>query len=173
MHLTVPRSAVRRPAAAIISLLVLLLVIGRTAAFPLATEPGAAGLSAPALPTGHLVVSEVMTGGASASDEFIELYNPTSGALPLEGLEVVYVTASGATVTRKAAWAAGSSSMPAGSHLLIANDAGVFLPLADLTYANGLAAAGGSVALRVQAAATAIDAVGWGTAASPWVSALI
>ncbi|MDP9249961.1 MAG: lamin tail domain-containing protein [Chloroflexota bacterium] len=171
MHLVIPRCAVRRPAAAIVSLLILFLVIGRTAAFPLPIEPGTGGLPGPGLPTGHLVVSEVMTGGTSASDEFIELYNPTSGALPLEGLEVVYVTASGATVTRKAAWAAGSPGMPAGSHLLIANDAGVFLPLADLSYANGLAAAGGSVALRVQGAATAIDAVGWGTAASTWLEA--
>ena len=40
----------------------------------------------------HLVVSEVVTGGASASDELIELHNPTTSALPLEGLEVIYVT---------------------------------------------------------------------------------
>jgi uncharacterized protein YdeI (BOF family) len=165
----VSRSAVRRPAAAIVSLFVLLLAIGQAAAFPLPGDPGHAAMPASGLPAGHLVVSEVMTGGASASDEFIELYNPTSGPLPLEGLEVVYVTASGATVTRKAAWAAGASSLPALSHLLIANDAGIFLPLADSSYANGLAAAGGSVALRVQGAATAIDAVGWGTAASTWV----
>ncbi|HLA65451.1 MAG TPA: lamin tail domain-containing protein [Candidatus Saccharimonadales bacterium] len=159
----------RRLAAAIGSLLVLLLAIGRTAAIPLPVEPGGAGLPALGLPTGHLVISEVMTGGTSASDEFIELYNPTSGALPLEGLEVVYVTASGATVTRKAAWATGAAGVPAGSHLLLANDAGIFLPIADLSYANGLAATGGSVALRVQGAATAIDAVGWGTAASTWL----
>ena len=37
----------------------------------------------------HLVVSEVVTGGASASDELIELHNPTGAALPLEGLEVI------------------------------------------------------------------------------------
>ncbi|MGH2483992.1 MAG: lamin tail domain-containing protein, partial [Candidatus Limnocylindria bacterium] len=49
---------------------------------------------------GHLVISEVMTGGASASDEFVELYNPHAAALPLEGLELIYVTASGATITR-------------------------------------------------------------------------
>ena len=67
-----------------------------------------------------------MTGGASASDEFIELYNPTSATLPLEGLEVVYVTSTGATVTRKAAWAAGATGLPSGAHLLIANSAGVF-----------------------------------------------
>ena len=38
---------------------------------------------------GHLVISELQTGGASASDEFVELYNPTDVALPLEGLELV------------------------------------------------------------------------------------
>jgi len=88
-----------------------------------------------------------MTGGASASDEFIELYNPSSAALPLEGLEVVYVTASGATVTRKAAWAAGAPVVEPGAHVLIANGAGIFAGLADVAYANGLAATGGSVAL--------------------------
>ncbi len=124
-----------------------------------------------AVSPGHVVISEVMTGGASASDEFIELYNPTAAALPLDGLEVVYVTATGATVTRKAAWMAGAPGMPPGAHLLIANGAGVFAGLADVSYANGLAAAGGSVALRVQGGATAIDAVGWGTAASTWLEA--
>ncbi|MGH3371941.1 MAG: hypothetical protein ACRDPR_18280, partial [Nocardioidaceae bacterium] len=37
------------------------------------------------------------------------------------------------------------------------------------TYAGGLAAAGGSLALRVIGGPTAIDAVGWGTAASTWL----
>ena len=117
----------------------------------------------------HLVVSEVMTGGASASDEFIELYNPTASGLPLEGLEIIYVTASGATVTRKATWTVGKPLLPPGGHLLVANEAGAFATIADTTYANGLAATGGSVALRVIGASAAIDAVGWGTAASTWL----
>ena len=50
----------------------------------------------------HLVISEIVTGGASASDELIELYNPSSAALPLEGLELVYVTASGHKYHREA-----------------------------------------------------------------------
>ena len=41
-----------------------------------AAEPAIEAVVAEA--TEHLVVSEVMTGGASASDEFIELYNPGS-----------------------------------------------------------------------------------------------
>lgn len=120
---------------------------------------------------GHLVLSELMTGGESASDEFVEIYNPSAGPLPLEGLEVVYVSASGATVTRKASWEAGAAEVPPGAHLLIANEAGVFAPIAEATYANGLAATGGSLALRIVGASTAIDAVGWGTAASSWLEA--
>ncbi|HEY7738755.1 MAG TPA: lamin tail domain-containing protein, partial [Candidatus Limnocylindria bacterium] len=118
--------------------------------------------------TSHLVVSEVMTGGASASDEFIELYNPSPGTRSLEGLELVYVTASGTTVTRKAAWGAGSTVEP-GRHVLVANEAGIFASVADVTYANGLAATGGSIALRAVGGSTAIDSVGWGTAANAWL----
>ena len=117
----------------------------------------------------HLVVSEVVTGGASASDELIELHNPTLAPLPLEGLEVVYVTATGATISRRATWALGAPSVPAGGHVLIANEAGIFASIADATYASGMAATGGSVAIRILGASTAIDAAGWGTAANAWL----
>jgi hypothetical protein len=120
-------------------------------------------------PVAHLVLSELVTGGSSASDEFVEIYNPSPAALPLEGLELVYVTASGATVTRKTSWAAGASEIASNHHLLIANAAGIYAGIADATYATGLAATGGSLALRIQGAMTAIDAVGWGTAASAWM----
>jgi uncharacterized protein YdeI (BOF family) len=129
---------------------------------PLGVARGDAGVD-------HLVVSEVVTGGASASDELIELYNPTAAPLPLEGLEVVYVTASGATVSRRTAWPLGAPSVPAAGHVLIANASGIFASIADATYATGMAATGGSVAVRIQGASTAIDAVGWGTAASLWL----
>jgi hypothetical protein len=108
-----------------------------------------------------------MTGGTSASDEFVELYNPGSTARSLDGLELVYVTATGATVTRKAVWGPGAQIV-GWSHLLVANEAGIFAGVADLTYANGLAATGGSMALRGVAASTAVDAVGWGTATGTW-----
>ena len=119
--------------------------------------------------TSHLVVSEVSAGGTSASDELIELYNPTAAALPLEGLELVYVSASGATVSRRAAWELGAPEVPAGAHLLVANELGSYASIADATYASGIAATGGSVALRIQGASVAIDAVGWGTAAGTWL----
>lgn len=117
----------------------------------------------------HLLISEVVTGGASASDELIELYNPGPDALPLEGLELVYVSASGATVSRRAAWELGAPLVLPGHHVLIANELGAYASIADALYGSGMAATGGSVALRVQGATTAIDAVGWGTAASTWL----
>ncbi|MGH2358155.1 MAG: lamin tail domain-containing protein, partial [Candidatus Limnocylindria bacterium] len=117
----------------------------------------------------HLVVSEVMTGGAGAADELIEIYNPGPAELPLEGLEVVYVSATGTSPSRRAAWAAGAASVPPGAHVLIANEAGIFASIADAVYASGVAAAGGSIALRIQGASTALDAVGWGTAANAWM----
>lgn len=163
-----------RPVLALLASITILLAVLSTA---IAVNEEAAGTfhlvdgtgAVTAEPIGHLLVSEVMTGGASASDELIELYNPSASALPLEGLEVIYVTATGGTITRKASWAAGASMLPAGAHVLIANAAGVFAGVADVTYTNGLAAAGGSVAVRIVGASTAIDAVGWGTAASTWM----
>ena len=88
--------------------------------------------------------------------------------LSLDGLELVYATASGATITRKALWGVGAV-IPPGAHVLVANEAGLFVGLADVTYANGLAATGGSLALRAVGSTSAIDAVGWGTAASTWL----
>ena len=122
------------------------------------------GLTAP----NHLVVSEVVTGGASASDELIELHNPTTSPLPLEGLEVIYVTSTGATITRRASWEVGAQSVPAGGHVLIANASGIYASVADATYTSGMAATGGSVAIRILGASTAVDAVGWGMTTSSW-----
>ena len=162
-----------RPAPAVLASITLLLAVLSTTVAVNDESAGPVNLAgAGALsvePLGHLVVSEVVTGGANASDELIELYNPSSSALPLEGLEVIYVSATGGTITRKASWAAGAPSLPAGAHVLIANGAGTFAGIADVTYVNGLAAAGGSVGIRILGASTAIDAVGWGTAASTWM----
>ena len=38
-------------------------------------------------PSTGLLVSEVVTGGTSASDEFVEIYNASDGAIDLAGLE--------------------------------------------------------------------------------------
>ncbi len=114
-------------------------------------------------PSSDLLVSEVVTGGASANDEYVELYD--AGPLPVDlgGLELVYVTASGSSITRKVSWSSGT--IPSHRHRLIANSAGVFASLADDTYSGGVASAGGSVALRVINGGV-IDSISWGTAAN-------
>ena len=134
-----------------------------------AIVPLGAARPAAAAAVDHLVISEVVTGGVSASDELIELYNPTSALLPLEGLELVYVSASGATTSLRAAWSLGAPGVAPGAHVLVSNELGVYAAIADTVYASGMAATGGSVALRIQGAASAVDAVGWGTATSSWL----
>jgi hypothetical protein len=123
--------------------------------------------AAVAWPTSTLLISEVETGGASASDEFAELANAGTLAVDLMGLELVYVTSTGSTVTRKATWAA-SRILDPGRHLLVANAAGVHAGSADATYSGGFAATGGAVVLR-PVGGTPIDAVAWGDATSAFV----
>ena len=117
--------------------------------------------------TSALLLSEVGTGGASASDEFVELVNAGTTPLDLAGHEVVYVTSSGSTVTRKATWAA-ALTLPPGRRLLIANSAGVHGTIADSVYTGGLAGTGGTLVLRPIGGAP-IDAVGWGDATNVFV----
>ena len=105
-----------------------------------------------AWPPSALVISEVQTGGASASDEFVELANQGPGPVDLLGLEVIYATSSGSTVTRKATWAT-STVLDPGRRILLANTSGVYSALADSTYSGGFAATGGAIAIRVVAPA--------------------
>jgi len=118
-------------------------------------------------PTSTLLISEVETGGASASDEFAELANTGALAVDLMGLELAYVTSTGSTVTRKATWAA-SRILDPGRHLLVANAAGIHAGSADATYSGGFAATGGAIVLR-PVGGTPIDAVAWGDATSAFV----
>jgi hypothetical protein len=121
-------------------------------------------------PTSTLLVSEVVTGGASASDEFAELANAGNVPVDVSGYELVYATSSGGTVARKAAWTTPTVIGP-GRHLLVANVAGVFATIADATYSGGFAATGGTVALRPIGGAV-VDAVGWGDASNGFVEGL-
>src|SRR6266566_587142 len=114
-----------------------------------------------------LLLAEVVTGGASASDEYVEITNGGSVDADLGGIELVYITSSGAAVTRKATWSSPRPLGP-GQHLLVANVLGVYAPTADGSYSGGLAATGGALALRVVGGAP-IDALGWGDATNGFV----
>ncbi|MFL5716314.1 MAG: lamin tail domain-containing protein [Chloroflexota bacterium] len=133
-----------------------------------AVSGGAGVLAGPvSWPPSALVVSEVQTGGASASDEFVEVANQGPATVDLLGLEVVYATSSGSTVTRKATWTT-SLVLDPGKRLLLANSSGLFGAVADATYSGGFAATGGAIALRM-VGGSVIDAVGWGDATNAFV----
>ncbi len=149
------------------ALIVILALALAIAPVGLALRPAAALAADVAWPVSSLVVSEIQTGGASASDEFVEIANQGAGTVDLGGLEVVYATSSGSTVTRKATWTSPSLLAP-GRRVLIANAAGILAPGADLTYSGGFAATGGAVAIRV-VGGSVVDAVGWGDAANAFV----
>ena len=95
------------------------------------------------------------------------LANAGASPVDLMGLEVVYATSTGSTITRKATWAA-STILDPGRHLLIANAAGIYAPIADATYASGFAATGGAVALR-PVGGSPVDTVAWGDATNAFV----
>ena len=124
--------------------------------------------AAVAWPVSTLVISEVQTGGASASDEFVELSN--AGPLPVDlaGLEVVYATSTGSTVTRKATWTTPTAARarPARAHRERRRHLTRRVP--TLTYSGGFAATGGALVLR-PVGGTPIDAVAWGDATNAFV----
>jgi len=113
-----------------------------------------------------LVVGEVVTGATSASDEFVEIYNAAATDRDLGGLEIVYVTATGSTVTRKQTWT--QLILPAHRHLLLANSSGKWASGADGLYSGGFAATGGSLVLRTLGG-TVIDSLSWGDATNSFV----
>ena len=157
----------RARVAVIAALFVVVSISGAVAAAAGGAPSGPMVLAAVAWPPSTLLVSELQTGGASASDEFTEITNAGSSSVDLAGLEIVYVTSTGGTITRKASWAATQLLAP-GRHLLIANTSGIFAPVADLTYSGGFAATGGAVVLRTIGGAP-IDSLGWGDATNVFV----
>ena len=96
-----------------------------------------------------LVLSEVQTGGASASDEFAEIANAGPSPVDLAGLELVYVTSTGTTVTRKATWAAPTvaGARPSPAHRQLGRHLRRRSPMRPTP--AGFAATGGALVLRV------------------------
>ncbi len=112
-----------------------------------------------------LLVSEVLTGGTTAVDEYVRI--EASGGLPVElrDVELMYTSASGLTTRRLVSLATAGSLAP-GDSLLLAHALGSFGPSAQLTWSDGIASSGGVLQIRRVGAPTEIlDAVAWGSAA--------
>ena len=152
---------------AVATLLLNVLPAARPAAPPLVEPRLLADSIAPAgvdwPPSTGLLVAEVVTRGSAASDQYAEIYNASTAPLDLAGLELTYVTASGATVTRKQSWS--ELELGPGQHLLIANAAGAYAAGADGLFSGGFSTTGGTLVLRF-IGGQVIDSLSWGTAST-------
>ncbi|WNG20155.1 lamin tail domain-containing protein [Cystobacter fuscus] len=120
--------------------------------------------------TDHVVISEFASKNFKAdgatiehNDEFIELYNPTSAAVPLTGWKIQYASASGtfsdlANLTL-------TGSIAAKGYFLLGYKTTFTGPTPDATYTTSTGHGGG--ALRIlDAAGKVVDLLGWGTASA-------
>ncbi len=127
----------------------------------------------------HLVISQFKTGGATFSDEFIEILNTSSQSVDLNGYRVVYRSASGVNDVNFAAWTT-STIIPPGGYYLIASNSYTGAVPGDFVFNTstcqcGLAAAGGGIAIRFGAANTGvvIDSVGFGSATNMFIETAV
>lgn len=129
-----------------------------------------------------LVISQVYGGGGNTSapytNDYVELYNPTSAAISLDGDSIQYASAAGTSWTNKVNLPA--ASVQPGHYYLVAlasGTAGVALPTADATGSINMSATAGKVALvqgttaltgscPLSTVTNIIDFVGYGSTAS-------
>ncbi|TMQ51228.1 MAG: T9SS type A sorting domain-containing protein [Candidatus Eisenbacteria bacterium] len=118
----------------------------------------------------HVVISEFATrGSSSATDEFVELYNPTDNAIDISGWKQQYKSASGTTWSDRAILPA-NSSIPARGFFLIANTSYVGSVTPDYTsslWTSGTGMADNGHVRIIDASAVEVDKVGWGSAIDP------
>jgi hypothetical protein len=106
-----------------------------------------------------------MTGtSTAATDEFVELVNPTAAAIDASGYRVAYRAATGTTETTLATLPPGTTIAAHGFYLLGGAGYGAPRP-ADQSFSAALAASGGGLGLR-EANGTLADSVAYGTGAT-------
>lgn len=126
---------------------------------------GVADLAMPATCTlANVTINEVQTSTlASASDEFIELYNSCTGTVTLAG-SLVYRSRIGTTDTVLVASLSGKT-IPARSWFLATGTGYLGGATSDVIFPSGLSDTGGGVALR-DAGGAIVDSMGWGSTTS-------
>jgi hypothetical protein len=111
------------------------------------------------------MLTEILTGAASASDEYVQIEATGEGNTSISDLELIYRSASGLTMRRLVSLAT-LPPLTAGEQLLLANVASSDAAQALLTWSDGIASSGGALILRkISTPSEIIDAVAWGNAA--------
>ncbi|MBI2263456.1 lamin tail domain-containing protein, partial [Candidatus Berkelbacteria bacterium] len=117
-----------------------------------------------AAPASHVVISEIQIGGSTATDEFVELYNPTSATIDLSNWRLSGKSSSG-TLGNLLTSFPKDANILAFSFLLIAHPNYTGSVKEDLSYStNNSLAINNTIILYSDAGLTTVDKVGWGTA---------
>jgi len=124
------------------------------------TATGGGGGGSPAL-----TINEFSTGvTGTATNEFVELFNPGTTTIDVGGFKVVYRSASGASDNTLVTIPAGTQLVAGAFYLLGGSGYAGAVP-ADQSFGLSLAATGGSIGVR-DAGGALLDAVAYGTAAN-------
>ncbi|MBI5534494.1 MAG: lamin tail domain-containing protein [Deltaproteobacteria bacterium] len=118
------------------------------------------------------VINEIQTEGTvEPEDEFVELYNPGTCAVPMDEYSLYYRSATGTTDSTLWTAIAGQKLQPKAYFVL--GGAKYSYGAADFTFAPGasLALAGGGLALKRNT--KTIDMVGWGSAKNAYVDGAV
>jgi hypothetical protein len=119
-------------------------------------------------PAATVRVNELSTGTAgSATDEFVELFNPGPGTADIGGFRVLYRAASGMTDVALATIPDGTA-LAAGAFYLFGGSGYTGARRADQVFAAALAATAGGVGLR-DTTANLVDSIGYGAATNGFV----
>ncbi|MFH1430499.1 MAG: lamin tail domain-containing protein, partial [Candidatus Uhrbacteria bacterium] len=126
------------------------------------------GVPSMAVAGNHVVISEIQVGGESAKDEYVELYNPTSEEISLEGWRLSKRTSSGSESNLLTAFPA--ISVAAGATARIAHPEGIFAGEASATYSTKQSLAPDNSCVLygpvVNDERPIVDLVGWGEVVS-------
>lgn len=124
-------------------------------------------------PVNHIVISEIQirgTGTNAASKDFIELYNPTSSPINLQGLRLFRRTQAGTTDNNVEVWNTSTTVKPFGYYLWASSANGYAASIsADESSGNNIGT-DDSIAIKVSSTGATLDAVAWGSGhAAPYV----
>jgi len=111
-----------------------------------------------------LLLSEILTSGTTAADEYVRIEASGGISVTLQGIELMYVSASGLT-TRRLVSINTAETLSPGESILLANALGSFGVAARHTWSDGIASSGGVLQIRrVGTPVEILDAVAWGSA---------
>lgn len=137
-------------------------------------QAGFAGASGSGGCEPNLKLNEVKTAGVGApADEFVELYNDSACAAPLDAYVLVY-RSSQATFDHGVTWSAESGQvLGPGEFFVVAGNG--FAGPSNAVFPNGMAlgATGGGVALRMGEDGPEVDMLGWGDATNAFIEGTV